>query len=126
MPLLFSYGTLQDESVQLATFGRRLVGQPDELPGFRRSSVPIADPQVVAETGMTHYANAVLTGSREDRIAGTAFEVTDADLARADAYEADAAYERVAARLLSGREAWVYAYALDDGYHVNGGSASEP
>jgi hypothetical protein len=32
---LFSYGTLQDEAVQLATFGRRLSGEPEVLEGFR-------------------------------------------------------------------------------------------
>jgi len=33
VPLLFSYGTLQEERVQLSTFGRRLSGEPDALPG---------------------------------------------------------------------------------------------
>ena len=33
--LLFSYGTLQIEAVQLSTFGRKLVGTADELPGSR-------------------------------------------------------------------------------------------
>jgi hypothetical protein len=37
MPLLFSYGTLQEEKVQLSTFGRRLGGQRDELLGFEPS-----------------------------------------------------------------------------------------
>ncbi len=32
---LFSYGTLQSESVQLETFGRKLEGEPDTLPGYR-------------------------------------------------------------------------------------------
>ena len=31
MPLLFSYGTLQQAEVQLATFGRLLQGAPDAL-----------------------------------------------------------------------------------------------
>ena len=39
MPLLFSYGTLQQEDVQLATFGRLLQGQKDELLGFEQSLV---------------------------------------------------------------------------------------
>jgi hypothetical protein len=30
---LFSYGTLRQEEVQLATFGRRLAGRPDALVG---------------------------------------------------------------------------------------------
>lgn len=34
MPWLFSYGTLQQEAVQLSTVGRRLAGQADELVGF--------------------------------------------------------------------------------------------
>jgi len=37
MTLLFSYGTLQEESVQPATFGRRLQGSKDELVGFQLS-----------------------------------------------------------------------------------------
>ena len=51
MPLLFSYGTLQQDDVQLSTFGRRLQGQRDELPGFEPSSVPIEDPRVAAANG---------------------------------------------------------------------------
>ena len=32
--LLFSYGTLQLESVQLSSFGRRLEGEPDAMTGY--------------------------------------------------------------------------------------------
>jgi hypothetical protein len=32
---LFSYGTLQQEGVQLATFGRKLEGRPDQLNGYK-------------------------------------------------------------------------------------------
>ena len=39
MPLLFSYGTLQEERVQLSTFGRRLRGETDALPGYEPSLV---------------------------------------------------------------------------------------
>jgi hypothetical protein len=31
MPRLFSYGTLQQDTVQMSTFGRLLQGQADEL-----------------------------------------------------------------------------------------------
>ena len=34
MPLVFSYGTLQEERVQLSTFGRLLQGYSDALIGF--------------------------------------------------------------------------------------------
>jgi gamma-glutamylcyclotransferase (GGCT)/AIG2-like uncharacterized protein YtfP len=108
MPLLFSYGTLQEENVQRSTFGRPLQGQRDELPGFERSSVRIEDLQVVSATGMTHYANVTFNGRNDSRVSGTVFEITDGELAAADQYELPAAYERVAAMLASGKEAWVY------------------
>jgi len=111
MPLLFSYGTLQQESVQLSTFGRLLRGQKDELPGFERSLVRILDAEVVAASGKTHHANVTLSGRNDSRVSGTVFEVTHAELAAADEYERPAAYERVTAVLASGRQAWVYVYA---------------
>ena len=36
MVTLFSYGTLQDKKVQIANFGRELVGREDVLPGYAR------------------------------------------------------------------------------------------
>jgi gamma-glutamylcyclotransferase (GGCT)/AIG2-like uncharacterized protein YtfP len=108
MPLVFSYGTLQQESVQLATFGRLLHGQPDDLPGFAESLVRIEDPQVVATSGRTHHANVTFNGRNDSRVSGTVFEITDAELAAADLYEQLAAYKRMAAMLGSGKQAWVY------------------
>lgn len=108
MPLLFSYGTLQQENVQLSTFGRLLHGQRDELPGFEQSSVRIEDPRVVATSGKTHHANVTFNGRNDSRVSGTVFEITDAELAAADQYEQVAAYTRVAAMLASGKQAWVY------------------
>ena len=111
MPLLFSYGTLQEEGVQLSTFGRLLRGQSDELPGFEPSLTPIEDPQTVAASGRTHHANLTFNGRNESRVRGTVFEITDAELAAADRYEELAAYKRIAAVLASGRQAWVYVEA---------------
>src|SRR6266853_4723553 len=108
MPLLFSYGTLQQESVQLSTFGRLLEGQRDELLGFEQSLVRIEDPQVVATSGKTHHANVTFNGRNDTRVSGTVFDVTDAELAAADQYERLAAYKRIAAMLASGKQAWVY------------------
>lgn len=110
MPLLFSYGTLQEEAVQLSTFGRRLSGQSDELLRFERSSVRIDDPQLVATLGRTHHANVTFTGNGDSRVPGTAFEITDAELASADEFEAAFLYKRVAAMLASGQQAWVYVH----------------
>src|SRR5687767_13212930 len=111
MPLLFSYGTLQQEQVQLSTFGRRLEGQRDELVGFYQTSVQIADPKVAAALGKTHHANVVSNGNHDSRVPGMVFEITDAELINVDEYEAAYSYKRVSARLASGRRAWVYVSA---------------
>ena len=108
MPLVFSYGTLQEENVQLSTFGRLLEGQRDELLGFEQSLVRFEDPQVAATGGKTHHANVTFNGRNDSRVHGTVFAITDAELAAADQYEQLAAYKRVAAMLASGKEAWVY------------------
>ena len=111
MPLLFSYGTLQQESVQLSTFGRRLDGQRDALPRFEPSSVRIDDPQIAARIGMTHHADVVFNGNDDSRVPGMVFEITDAELAGVDEYEVEFSYKRVAVTLASGRQAWVYVHA---------------
>ena len=108
MPLLFSYGTLQDDHVQLSTFGRLLHGERDELPGFEPSLVRIEDSQVAALRSNTHHANVTFNGRHDSRVSGTVFEVSEAELAAADQYEQQAAYKRVSATLASGKAAWVY------------------
>ena len=107
MPRLFSYGTLRQPDVQVATFGRRLHGRPDELVGYARSVATITDPASIAELGDTHV-NVAPTGRADDRVNGMVFEVTDTELACADDYEAPAGYTRAQARLASGADAWVY------------------
>jgi gamma-glutamylcyclotransferase (GGCT)/AIG2-like uncharacterized protein YtfP len=111
MPLLFSYGTLQQENVQLSTFGRLLQGQTDDLLGFAQSLVKIQDPQLAAATGRTHHANVTFNGNNDSRVTGTVFEITDAELVAADRYEQLAAYKRVTAVLASGKQAWLYVNA---------------
>ena len=108
MPLLFSYGTLQQPAVQLSTFGRLLHGGPDEIVGFEPSVLRIDDPGFVAKSGKAEHAIVRFNGRDGSRVRGMAFDVTDEELARSDAYE-PAGYARVRARLASGREAWVYA-----------------
>jgi hypothetical protein len=108
VPLLFSYGTLQQEAVQLSTFGRVLSGRPDELPGFEPAAIEITDPKFLAGGGAPRQTIVRFTGRSEHRVSGTAFEVTDSELESADAYE-PVGYRRVAATLASGRQAWVYA-----------------
>ena len=98
---------MQQEDVQVATFGRRLVGHKDELVGFEQSMVQIEDSQVVATSGKTHHPIVRFVANPSARVAGTVFEVTESELASADRYEVSA-YKRVPADLASGKKAWVY------------------
>jgi gamma-glutamylcyclotransferase (GGCT)/AIG2-like uncharacterized protein YtfP len=107
--LLFSYGTLQQDEVQMAQFGRRLHGTPDALVGWRAQMVEITDPDVLAKSGKRFHP-IVGPGSASDRVPGTVFEISVEELAAADRYEV-ADYKRVAAPLASGRTAWVYVRA---------------
>lgn len=110
MPLLFSYGTLQQEAVQLSTFGRCLEGHVDELVGFEPSVLKIADPEFVASSGKSHHAIVRFNGRADSRVRGMVFELSDRELTQADRYE-PAGYTRISAVLASGKEAWVYADA---------------
>lgn len=110
MPLLFSYGTLQDTDVQLTTLGRRLRGQPDELIGFvatlyKNEDEPFATPGLGTQHRIVRF-----NGRHDSRVPGVVFEVSEAELARADAYE-PAGYKRISTTLASGKTAWLYAAA---------------
>jgi len=98
MPLLFSYGTLQQPEIQISLFGRLLDGWPDELVGFERLPIYLE--------GAKHSI-VRLNGRSDSRVGGTVLEVSDSELAKADAYE-PAPYKRISAVLASGTEAWVY------------------
>ena len=83
MPLLFSYGTLQQEDVQRETFGRVLVGHADALTGFD-----------LTRSRDGRHANLAFTGRAESRVPGMVFEVTEAELVEADGYEHPDGYSR--------------------------------
>jgi gamma-glutamylcyclotransferase (GGCT)/AIG2-like uncharacterized protein YtfP len=110
MPALFSYGTLQQREVQLANYGRELDGHSDTLAGYRLEQISIDDPQVVRLSGKSVHVIARQTGNADDQVAGTLFDLTDAELRATDDYEV-AAYSRIEVRLESGRSAWVYVAA---------------
>ena len=104
---LFSYGTLQLETVQVATFGRLLVGMRDVLRGFELVTLTIEDPKVVAVSGTAQHTMARFTGRVSDVLSGTVFVLTPQELKSADLYEV-AAVTRVAVVLESGLRAWAY------------------
>lgn len=108
MPLLFSYGSLQQENVQLSTFGRRLDGFHDELVGFELSAITINQPQLVAISGKSQHVTLRSNGNNASRVSGMVFEITAAELVAADEYERLASYERITVTLASGKQAWVY------------------
>lgn len=112
MPLLFSYGTLQLDSVQLASFGRLLAGSNDRLPGYTLQWLTIDDPQVVTTSGASRHPIARRSREPGCGIDGVVFEVTDEELASADRYEVPA-YRRILANFVSGRSAWVYVDASE-------------
>jgi gamma-glutamylcyclotransferase (GGCT)/AIG2-like uncharacterized protein YtfP len=107
---LFSYGTLRQPQVQMASFGRLLDGCEDVLPGYRLSQLEIIDTEVLAKSEARFHPIAEPSVDPHDEVAGTVFQITEAELAAADAYEVSD-YVRVAARLKSGLEAFVYVRA---------------
>ncbi|HEX4198896.1 MAG TPA: gamma-glutamylcyclotransferase family protein [Caulobacteraceae bacterium] len=107
---LFSYGTLRQAGVQLASFGRLLEGREDALPGYRCSMVEITDPEVLATSEARFHPIAEPTGDPADETPGMVFQITAAELAAADAYEVSD-YRRVRVTLKSGVDAWVYVRA---------------
>lgn len=107
---LFSYGTLQQEDVQRTSFGRLLKGTADAMPGYRQSMLEITDPEVIRTSGKRFHPVVTESGDPRDTVTGTLFEITPDELVAADAYEVSD-YKRVAVRLTSGTEAWVYVKA---------------
>jgi gamma-glutamylcyclotransferase (GGCT)/AIG2-like uncharacterized protein YtfP len=108
--LLFSYGTLQQAGVQMETFNRLLSGAADALPSYKRAMVRITDPEVIAASGSDQHPIVSASADPKDEVSGTVFEITEAELAAADAYEVSD-YRRISVRLKSGRTAWVYVRA---------------
>jgi len=108
VPLIFSYGSLQHEDVQLAVYGRIVRGEPDSLVGWTLTCIEVPRSHKAASSGATHYANVERSTQSANAVAGTLLELTDAELEASDGYERDADYVRVLNTLASGRSAWVY------------------
>ena len=104
---LFSYGTLQLEEVQRATYGRLLEGRPDTLAGYRLEPLVISSADVVALSGQEVHTIACRTGDPADLVRGVVFLLDAAELEATDLYETDA-YARVEVALESGMRAFVY------------------
>ena len=104
---LFSYGTLQQDDVQLATFGRLLKGEVDALPGYKSSFIEITALDVIAKSGAKFHPIVTASPDAIEEVSGTVFEITEAELVAADTYDVSD-YHRINVRLRSGLDAWVY------------------
>lgn len=76
MEKLFSYGTLQLEEVQLATFNRRLKGSNDKLTGFNLGDLPITCPHVLALSKEPVHKILIPSNNQNDTVEGMVFELT--------------------------------------------------
>lgn len=107
---LFSYGTLREPRVQLATFGRLLDGEPDAVVGYRLEMLTIIDPSVIATSGSDRHPVMRASDDPEAAVEGTVFLISEPELLAADAYEVDD-YARASVQLRSGAQAWAYVFA---------------
>lgn len=105
MEKIFSYGTLQEDSVQVATFGRALIGTKDKLTGY-----------ILAPSTKSRLQQACLkyTGEASDIVEGTLFELSSTELCKADDYSVVDDCIRVKENVISGKRAWVYVFADTD------------
>lgn len=104
---LFSYGTLREKRVQFDLFGRLLSGKQDILAGYKLCEIEINDKSFLARGEDKFQQTLIFTGSEEDFVEGTVFEVSGQELLLSDKYEPDN-YKRTKITLQSGRQAWVY------------------
>lgn len=105
--LLFSYGTLQLEKVQLETFGRKLIGTKEILKGFKMEKLRITDKTVLEKSEQELHLIAIPSNNEEDKIKGILFEISEEELIQADDYEVSD-YKRVKVKFESAKEGWVY------------------
>jgi gamma-glutamylcyclotransferase (GGCT)/AIG2-like uncharacterized protein YtfP len=104
---IFSYGTLQQQNVQQALFGRLLSGHKDALKGFGMKTLEIQNEFVVEASSSAIHPIIFFTGKEEHKVNGTLFKVTQAEFLKIDSYEVEA-YKRIKVVLSSGVKSWVY------------------
>ena len=112
MEKLFSYGTLQLPKIQESLFGRLLVGTKEELPGYKVEKLKIRDQAVIEKSGTDMHPILVHTGKSADVVSGMVFEITQAELEKADEYEVED-YRRTLATMHSGGHAWIYSSSAE-------------
>ncbi|MFT4969175.1 MAG: gamma-glutamylcyclotransferase (GGCT)/AIG2-like uncharacterized protein YtfP [Chitinophagales bacterium] len=104
---LFSYGTLQLEKVQLASFGRLLSGTKEVLEGFKLEQIQITEEAVLEKSEQKFHPIAIPSNNNKDKISGILYTISSQELKQADQYEVSD-YQRVRATFCSGKEGWIY------------------
>ena len=96
--------------MQESLFGRILTGRKEELPGYKIEKLKITDRAVIEKSGTDMHPILVRTREPSDLVSGMVFEITQAELEKADEYEVDD-YRRNLAIMSSGTHAWIYCSA---------------
>ncbi len=99
---IFAYGTLNDTTIQLKLYNRKLKGTPDQVKQYYLSSITVNENNI-----LNTYPIAIYSGKQSDVISGMVYEITPQELAATDIYEG-AEYKRVQVLLQSGVRAWIY------------------
>ncbi|MAW94156.1 MULTISPECIES: gamma-glutamylcyclotransferase family protein [unclassified Leeuwenhoekiella] len=108
---LFSYGTLQNGTIQQSLFKRRLDGTTEVLSGYILANISLPENHPQAKT----YFIAIYTGNKNDTIEGVCYKINISELPQVDNYEGPA-YERVQVILESGKKALVYRKPINKKY----------
>ncbi len=107
MPLVFSYGNLQQEKVQLHLFGQLLSGEADSLYGYRLARIANTDKTILPNDESEWQYTLLNTADKNSRVDGTLFTLTDHQLNELDANK-PRDYRRMFMTLSSGKRAWVF------------------
>ena len=107
MEKLFSYGTLQQENVQLENYGRILEGSDDILEKYFLQQIEINNESVLRKSKKQFHPIIYFSGNNEDEISGKVFKITLDELIKTDDYEVND-YKRIKVTLKSGIKSWVY------------------
>jgi gamma-glutamylcyclotransferase (GGCT)/AIG2-like uncharacterized protein YtfP len=104
--LLFSYGILQEERVQLKLYNRIVIMTADRLIGFEKRKIEITDTDFLSR-GENKYQTILIKNPGASPVNGMVLELTEKELALTDAFE-PVNYKRVNIVLESGKKAWLY------------------
>ena len=100
---LFSYGTLQDEEIQMELYGTVLLGIEDAIKGFVLKSITLTD----QFGNKKDYLIGDYSGRKDDIVKGIVYSISEGQLALTDFYEGPS-YKRISVVSENGRECWLY------------------